>query len=137
MGHEYRGTITYHKNVDNFALGLTFLAVIKAKEGQNLKPIAEQSTDSEFKQPIGFTLFSRNKNKQKGLLGLLAKKQTELIVARDSESDSQNMLIVKEVIRRATSFNPDDRPAAHQIMKQLEVRALRECSLIMTWVSAN
>ena len=51
------GTIEYHKSVDIYALALTFLAMLNARPGERLKPVAEGQKQSEVGQPTGVCFF--------------------------------------------------------------------------------
>lgn len=54
------GKLTYHRNVDVYALGLTFLAMIQGNK--NLVPrIETPQDDSELHNPIGSTIANRIK----------------------------------------------------------------------------
>ena len=57
--------VRYHRNVDVYAAGLTFTAMLQAKSGRKLVPHAEGSLQtSETKMPIGLAAFTRKINKQ-------------------------------------------------------------------------
>ncbi len=103
------GTVDYHKSVDTYALGLTFLAMLNSVEGQKLKPIAEGCDESESGQPIGLVMFTRNKYNHQAL-----------DVVSDKENNGCNMQAVKRLIRKATLFQPEKRPSAREMLEQLE-----------------
>ena len=104
-----KGEIKYHKDVDIFALGLTFVAIIDAKPGQNLKPIAAGCEHTEWAQPIGLAMLGRH---TRGLPGL--------VIARENVQDTAEIRAVKEIIRRAIAFCPEDIPTARYIVKSIE-----------------
>lgn len=57
--------VRYHRNVDVYAAGLTFTAILQAIPGFSLMPKAEGSLQySETIMPIGLAAFSRTINKQ-------------------------------------------------------------------------
>ncbi len=89
------GKPEYHKSVDIFALGLTFLAMIQAQKGNNLRPIAEGCKKFESFQAIGIVMFNRHENGQ-----------SELVVLKESESGPDEIRVVEKLIRQATLFNP-------------------------------
>ena len=103
------GTIEYHRSVDIFALGLTFLAKLNTIEGQKLKPIAEGRTQSERGQPTGLIMFTRH---------MYVQPELEVVFYR--ENDNYMIKALKQIIYRATLLNPEKRPSATAIMKQLE-----------------
>ncbi len=103
-----KGEIKYHKDVDIFAMGLTFAAIITTKKGQHLKPIAAGWRDTEWAQPIGLAMLVRRNDGQ-----------PPLIVLEDNPEDNAEIDIVKEIIRNAIAFRPEDRPSAENIVKRL------------------
>ena len=44
----------------------------------------------------------------------------ELVVVRDNESDTPEILTVKEIIRRAAAVRPQDRPTVESIIEMLK-----------------
>ncbi len=114
------GKIRYHKSVDIFALGVTYLTLLQAKEGRSLKPIVEGCSESERANPIGYVMFTRKVNKKRGLFGLLKRRNSKLVVIKDKAGDNEDILTVKGLIRQATSVEPDDRPNAQQMLEKLE-----------------
>ncbi len=103
------GHIRYNKSVDMYALGLTFLAMIKAEKGKALKPSVENITETEWALPIGAIMYNRNKTGQESL-----------DVVTTSEHDNFETLTIKALIRKAIAFRSADRPKAYQIVKCLE-----------------
>ncbi len=104
------GKPKYHKSVDIFAFGLTKLAILQAKEGKNLKPIAEGCKPSESLLAIGHMMYNRYLDEQ-----------PELVVVRPDINDNSVIIKnVKDLIRRATLFTPDQRPIAQEILETLE-----------------
>ncbi len=99
-----KGEIKYHKDVDIFALGLTFTSLINAKPGQHLKPVAVGCQNIEHAQPIGLAMLGRHTNGQ-----------PSLIVLKDNPEDSPEIHKVKEIIQQSIAFNPADRPTAQYI----------------------
>ncbi len=103
------GKPKYHKSVDIFALGLTFQAMLQIKEGANLKPFAEGCKLSESSQAIGQIMFNRH-----------LYKQPELVIVKQNNDDCDEIQRVKDLIRQATLFTPDQRPIAQEILETLE-----------------
>ena len=103
------GKIKYHKDIDTFALGLTFLALNQAKEGQHLKPLAEGCNEAEKKQPIGLLMLNRKKFEHKNL-----------IIVKTHKTDSKEINDIKELITICTSINPDGRPNAKQLLVNIK-----------------
>ncbi len=104
-----KGKIKYHKDVDVFALGLTFSAIITAEPGQHLKPIAAGCENTEWAQPIGLAMLTRHTTGQ-----------PELIVVRDNPGDTAKIRALKEIIREAIALRPAYRPSAQNIVERLE-----------------
>ena len=102
------GKRRYNKSVDIFALGLTFQAILKADQGGNLKPVAEGCTLAESTQYIGSMMYMRH-----------VYKQPELDVVLCNQSDSTETTYLKDLIRWATLFKPENRPTSSEILDQL------------------
>ncbi len=102
------GKSRYKKSVDIFALGLTFQAILKAEQGVNLKPVAEGCTAAESTQCIGSIMYTRH-----------VYKQPDLDVVLYSHSDSTETKHLKDLIRQATLFKPEDRLTSSEILDNL------------------
>ncbi len=94
------GTISYHRSVDTFAAGLTFLAMLQMSEGCQLTPYIEDSIDLriEGRQPIGLVMVNRQKYHQ-----------TSVNPVKDKEDDDSLTRGVKQVIRRMVQMVPEYR----------------------------
>ncbi len=103
------GKIKYHKDTDTYALGLTFLAMIQAKEGRHLKPVLEGCTEAEKKQPIGLLMLNRKNFGQK-----------ELEIIKVDQMDNAEVASIKQLIKNTTSINPADRPNATMILENIK-----------------
>ncbi len=103
------GTIEYHKTVDVYALGLTFMAMLNSIEGQNLKPVAEGRKQSEGGQPTGLVMFTRHMYNQPEL---------EVVIAR--KGDNYRIKAVKRLIQQATLLRSEERLSAREILNDLE-----------------
>ncbi len=104
------GTIDYHKSVDVYALGLTFLAMIDATEGQNLKPVPEGRKQAESGQPTGLIMFTRHMYDQ-----------PELDVVTLREGDDYKIKALKGLIKQATWFEPEKRLNAQEMLEPLDI----------------
>ncbi len=100
------GRVRYRKNVDIFAMGLTFLSMLQAKEGRHLKPIAEGCLPAEYSQVIGNMMYLRH-----------TRNEANLIVVKKEETDDSETKAIKRVIREATVFKAEERPTAGEILK--------------------
>ncbi len=103
------GTIDYHKSVDIYALGLTFLAMMNSIEGQKLKPIAEGRDQSEVGQAIGLTMYMRYRYGQR-----------QLDVVRVDVKDHYRITYLKRLIEQATLLEAEKRPTATEFLQQLD-----------------
>lgn len=96
--------IRYHRNVDVFSAGLTFLAMIQARKGSRLVPVIIGSTSACCH--IGMRMITQAETGQ-----------PDLIVAPAALDDDSLTRGVKELIRRMTRFNPSDRLCAAEVFK--------------------
>ena len=104
------GKIEYHRNVDIFAAGLTFLAILQVEEEKKMliPQIETPMDDSELHVPsIGLLIAERIKYKVPEL-----------------EIVSVNMLFpkMKSLIREMTCVSPEERLSASNVLGFLEVR---------------
>ena len=118
-----QGTINYHCNVDMFALGLTFLAMIQGNK--YLVPQIETPNDySELCTPIGELLAERIKYGTKPLNGVpkLRKDKTQLSETdsdREAASEEQPRDI-RELVQRITCVVPEERISAVEVVQVLQ-----------------
>ncbi len=106
------GHIKYHKSVDTYALGMTYLAIVLAKKGKTLKPEVDhiiEETELELDLPIGQIMMNRKKTGQ-----------PRLTVVLDRPEDSPELRALKALIRISTALRPEDRPSARQIQACME-----------------
>ncbi len=105
------GKVRYNKGVDVFAAGLTYLSMIQSPnpDGQLVPKIEGPTQDSEKGNPIGQTLHYRQRYNQPAL-----------ILVKDNEEDEASLKIVKEIIRRATRLNSEERPTSREISEELK-----------------
>ena len=102
------GKIEYHRNVDIYAAGLTFLAILQAEKGKKLliPHIETPMEDSEFHVPsIGQLISERVKYKVQ-----------ELSIVKIKGPQRS----LKWLISRMTCFNPEDRLSADRVLCVLD-----------------
>ncbi len=102
-----KGNSKYHRSVDIFAAGITFLAIFQAVEGHPLNPYLDEAIE---------------RNNQIGLVMLLRhnKKQPSVDLVSDYPGDDSITSGVKQLIRKMTLFKPEDRPSAQSCLNSLE-----------------
>ena len=120
-----QGVINYHRNVDIFALGLTFLALIQGNK--NLVPqIETPKDDSELHAPIGQLIAERIKYGIKPLYITPNKDYSQLLKAMNSEDpriQTAGKTIesdIREMIQRMTYILPEERISAREVVELLE-----------------
>ena len=98
------GKIEYHRNVDIYAAGLTFLAILQAEKGKKMliPHIETPMDDSEFHAPSTGLLISERKKYKVPELG---------IVKIEGLYRS-----LKWLISRMTCVNPKERPSAEDVI---------------------
>ncbi len=104
------GDLEYHRNIDVFSLGLTFLAMLQAVEGQQLQPKAAGTVDDQTEggDAIGQIMAKRVKTKQ-----------PDLHVITMRENDDENTKALKIVIIQMTNVCPNNRLSANDVLAQL------------------
>ncbi len=103
-----RNDIRYHKNVDVYAEGLTFLAMINAREGFRLIPTLDGAMRVGGFRHIGLEMHWRQRENL-----------PPLEVAPNRSDDTLLCRGVKEVIRRMTRLEPHHRPLAEDVFQLL------------------
>ncbi len=105
------GKIRYHRNVDTFACGLTFLSMLQYESGPTLFPYLELSSElpAQARETIGFLMFDRER-----------KGQPRIDVATNKTSDCYLTKGIKEVIRQMTHVQPDSRVQMEEVVKMLK-----------------
>ena len=110
------GKLRYHRNVDCYAMGLTFLALLQANtQTIILKPqIETPQDDSEYSQAIGQLIAERIKYKIK---------QRDIVVLEklkpDATSAMRQAYDVKQLIQRMTFVEPEQRITAGDVFESL------------------
>ena len=102
--------IRYHRNVDAYALGLTYLALLQAKQDTNLRPqIETHQEDSELWVPsIGQLISERIKYKVAEL---------RIVVVEGKEADITSQ--IKRIIQKMTAIDPKQRLRAAKLVDAL------------------
>ena len=102
------GRVRYHRNVDVYAAGLTFTAMMQARPGSNLVPEVMTSLQSfETRMPIGLAAFTRHQNRH-----------NEIRVAVQNSGDTPMVAGLKSVIEKMTYLPPNDRIAASEVERR-------------------
>ena len=120
------GTINYHSNVDIFASGLTFLAMIQGN--RYLVPKIETANeDSELHVPIGSVLAERMKLRKKPLDVLPRKEKSKFSklfksMGLGGQTSSEKVPSdIRELIQRMTCFVPEERISASEVVHILNM----------------
>ena len=99
--------LRYHRSVDIYAAGLTFLAMLEAKEGKRLRP----PTCPYHNNCIGLTLYIKKTT---------GEPQCNVIPSLDyEENDDDVTKMVKDIARSMTHVQAEKRPSATQVLRQL------------------
>ena len=103
-------SVRYHRNVDVYAAGLTFMALLQARHGCSLVPKVEGSLQSfEAKMPIGLAAFTRCQNKH-----------SEIRVVVPDSNDTPLVKRLKGIIEAMTCFSPEARISAAEVEKGID-----------------
>ncbi len=92
--------VWYHRNVDTFACGLTYLSMMQHQNGQKLLPSMEHSMGNpgQLEAIIGFQMACRQRQDQ-----------PSLDIVKNKPADSYLVKGMKEVIRKMTQVVPEHR----------------------------
>ncbi len=104
------GRVRYNKAIDNFAAGLTFLAMIQPPNanGRLIPRIEGPMQESERGNAIGQTLYYHKKYNQ-----------PPVVVVQDNDDDPAELKALKEVIRKAIRMDIEERLSSHQMYEEL------------------
>ena len=103
------GKVKYHRNVDVYAAGLTFAAMLQVNPGRSLVPKAEGSLQStEAAMPIGLAAHNRK-----------VYRQPDIVIVKDKTTDSNELRKLKELIRGMTHISESDRLSASKVNKKV------------------
>ena len=125
-GHGF-GAVKYHRNVDTFAAGLAYLAMIQAKKGAKylLPRIENPRNRSEERLPIGIVLLTRI---QSGF-------DPNVVKIDESAGDTESAE-VKKMVKKMISVKPEDRPSATEVLQSLtKVSQFNFCVLNLYFLS--
>ena len=101
--------VKYHCNVNVYAAGLTFAAMLQATPGRNLVPEAEGSLEYfETKMSIEFAALTRCQNKH-----------SEIKVVVPSVNDTPLMKDIKFIVEAMTCLSPEARLAAEEVEERI------------------
>ena len=118
--------VRYHRNVDVYAAGLTFTAMLQARVGSSLVPKVEGSLlSSERKMPIGLAAFNRHQNKH-----------NEIQVVVQDENNTPLVENLKFIIERMTCFSPSARITASEVEERFDVMK-REVKIMLYFYDGN
>ena len=99
--------VIYHRNIDMYAAGLTFTAMMQALPGLSLVPRVEGSLQpSETRLPIDLAALSRNVNRH-----------PSITVVVDQENDCIMVRNIKKAIRGMTHIKPQNRLSAGEVKR--------------------
>ena len=112
--------LKYHRNIDVYATGLTFAAMLQARPDHSLVPRAEGSMrPSEMSLAIGLAAYTR-----------VNYQQAVFNVVEDKKGDDQMTKSVKSLIRDMTQVSPQKRASSsianEQLNTILKVRLIRK-----------
>ncbi len=109
-----KGELNYHRNVDVYAMGLTFLAMIQENKG--LVPRIETPNElSELSVPIGLIMWERLRFGTKPLAVVTLKNTAGETLETDDE--------IRKIISKMTSAHPAERITATQVAQLVRVLA--------------
>ena len=127
--------INYHRNIDIYALGLTYLAMIQDNKG--LVPrIETPNDDSELYAPVGRVIAERIRFNKKPLDiipkerrgGFIVKWFSKLVLGSGNSTAASSsetspvpyeVKMMKSLIRKMTHHEPEQRPSAAQVVQDL------------------
>ena len=113
------GSVRYHRNVDVYATGLTFAALLQANPGSSLVPKVEGSLEQfEMKMPIGLAAFTRYQNNH-----------NEIRVVIQESKDNSVMKNLKSIIEEMTCFSPEARITAAEVVRRINYALEGEVSM--------
>ena len=99
--------VHYHRNVDVFAAGLTFLAMIQYDSGKLIPHIETPMDEYEVNQPIGSLIAERIKYQVEDL---------NVVVIEDTENTKTK---IKRLIYGMTHYKPEERLPAADVLQSL------------------
>ena len=142
------GKLQYHRNVDIYSLGLTFLSIIQSDGKLKAPQIETPNTESEIFQPIGRLIAERLKNGKKPLEVLSDDEKVDSSLTSSSRNEVtdretngthrialtlKDMKEVRKLIQKMTHHIPEERPSACDVVQELgtieeSFQALPDCA---------
>ena len=115
------GKLQYHRNVDIYSLGLTFLSIIQSDVKLKAPQIETPNTESELFEPIGRLIAERQKNDKQPLKVLKIPER-----ATDSEDCDHiiamtlnEMKEIRKLIQKMTHHAPEERHSASEVVLEI------------------
>ena len=97
--------VRYYRNIDVYAAGLTFTAMLQLQPGTNLMPTAEGSLQSyETDKPIGQIAYQR-----------MVRRHPNINVVQPTSNDCIVTRNIKKIINRMTDILPERRPCVSMV----------------------
>ena len=130
------GKLRYHRNVDIYAAGLTFLAMIQAQEGnRKLVPhIETPRDDSELHvQSIGQLIAERIKYNVPEL-NIVRVSSVEVAPAPTTDVPVDNIRSIRRLIQKMTCVGPKERLTADQVQLHLDKVTYNMSSIFLLYV---
>ena len=118
-----QGKVQYHRNVDIYSLGLTFLSIIQSDEKLKLPRTETPNTESELYESIGRLIAERQKNNKNPLEVLLEDKIE--VPERERGCDHiitialNQMKEIRKLIKKMTHHAPEGRHSACEVVLEL------------------
>ncbi len=106
----HSGHLKYHRDVDIFSVGLTFLCMLQISDGRELYPEIENTVDTQTEKgnPIGMVMYYRE-----------IRNQPDVNVIADKAEDDGPVKSMKAIIRKMTCVRPKDRIPIHEVLTNL------------------
>ena len=114
------GKIEYHRNVDIYAAGLTFLAILQAEKGNKMliPQIETPLDDTEIHAPSIGQLIAERVKYRVPILNIVNIEPAE--INKRMEQKEEIIIMLKLLISHMTSVNPEKRLSAEQVLDKLE-----------------
>ena len=128
------GKLQYHRNVDIYSLGLTFLSIIQSKEKLKPSRIETPNTESELFEPIGRLIAERLRTNKRPLQVIFEEiyddflsetfskmevNQTEADFSHRVPHCVKEIKEIRKLIQRMTHHIPEERPSSSGVVKYL------------------
>ena len=101
--------IRYHRNIDVYSTGLTFVAMLQAEPGKKLVPREKNSMDTAaIRTPVGLAAFTRMRNRQ-----------PPVNIIEDNAHDDHTTKGIKQLIRQMIQPKAENRLSAIKVSSAL------------------